>query len=424
MVRFIFCLLLSLFVVAGPGVRELSWAQEAVLYIADKSFHPRPSRKTEGFMEYEAPDRSYALKSPTDLAHNWPLPSFQEFESVRVINPLILNQSGQNLYFYDRKGRESVAEYFLRHLILHIDSKDLTSVHFDRDIQKVALEKNQLQIWSAYRELFKKGIEANAFNLFVRYADPEMTTISEVSYEPTIQDPRRRIQSKESIPEMVEEFASQISKVLKSGYFPYKATFFEEVQKNSQYVSRKNVAGRDLRIAGVTESYEQFLTHHLRNELQKKGFELVEAYYFGSRVMTRDVLLKMDPKMVGFLDLSKGVLKKNQVREGGLTSVSDIELFLVVKPLENAKPMADEVRDAFQLELRDQVREALNARTRRYSLGMKILFVPQDFSRSEYFSSIQEDLMKTKSWRISPEQYVRFYPTNFQSPLCSRLFYP
>jgi predicted nucleotidyltransferase len=405
------------------GIDSVALGETGPFSIASRVFNQRPTHLTPGFIEYESPDRSYAFQhlQPSTL-QTWQMPSIQGLTHVQVHPPLKVDVGSDVGYLRDRRELESVAEYLLRHLILHIDSKDLTSVSFDRDIHQVALEENQKKIWEAYRELTVRGIEGSALNLFVQYADPEMTKIAQIIYEPTPQNPNKTITAARSIPEMVELFSKEISEVLKSGFFPYKGTLFADVQKNETYVSRKNVAGRELRIAGVTESYEEFLTQNIRTELKSFGYELVEAYFFGSRVITRDVLLQIDPSLAGNLGLNKGKLVKNQVRDGGLTSVSDMEIFLVVKPLKKIEPLSESAQDKKQLELRDQLRDSLNRLTRRYSLGMKILMVDKDSHRSEYFSMIQKELWKKKTWLASPEQYAKFYPSSKAALSCPKLF--
>lgn len=405
------------------GINPSAVAQNSQFSISDKSFNQRPTHITSDFIEYESLDRSYAVqKIQSGSSETWQLPLIQGLSEVRVNQPTKIAVGTDTINLRDRRGIESVAEYLLRHLILHIDTKDLTSVTFDRNIEEVATEANQKKIWNAYRELKARGIEANAFNLFVRYADTEMTRISEVIYELTPQNPNARSTIAKSIPEMIGIFSNEISEVLKSGYFPYKTSLFAENQKNEAYVSRKNVAGRDLRIAGVDENYEKFLTQSIRSELKILGYDLAEAYFFGSRVITRDVLLQVDPSLAGNLDVAKGKLVKNHVREGGLTSVSDMEIFLVVKPLTKTKSLSETAQDALQLELRDQLRDSLNKLTRRYSLGMKMLIVDKDSSRNEYFSTIQKELWTKKGWLVSPEQYAKFYPPVQSHKMCSKVF--
>lgn len=385
--------------------------------IEKQAYNDRATFKNQAYEEFESKDRSYAFQrslSQEPLA----LTTESTFKNatVSVAQPIYAN--GQLLgYGRDRKNLESVAEYMLRQLILHINHKNLTEVLFDRNLDEASKEKNQLKIFRAIQEIRQSHLPANSFNTFVRYKDAHKTEIAEIVYELPISKQAAEAPPKD-IPAMIGEIAQEISRTLKSGHYPLKTISYRDVQKNHQNILRPNMAGRNVRVAGVDQNYEDFILKNVQQDLAKKGFELVEAYYFGSRVMTRVELLKIEPAMSENLSLKKGQIPKNVVREGGLTNTSDLELFLVVKPLSTQPDIALDILDEFQLDLRDQIRAELNKISREYSLGMKVLVVKKDSQAKEHFTAIQHELVTKKNWLSSPEQYSRFYPRPLNSFQC------
>ncbi len=308
----------------------------------------------------------------------------------------------------DPEGYDSFAEFLLRHLFLWIESNDLTTVRVHRppgdiesdlNIRRVLAEIRKISSWSSAR--------ITPFNIFVQYTDREKTTVSKVFLKQDIHGDHLAIDPQDSPEKVVIETAGIVSEVLASGRYLIQGTDFTKAQSDSSSVLMENEAGRSLRIFGVDGDFRDFLIDHLRKSLNSIGFEMQEGYFFGSRVMTRDRVLELDPTLEGNLPLTRGKLVKNKIRERGLTNISDLEMLLIIREIKPTSGNAQSKLVDEEMRIRQIVRTHLNAQTRRFPFGLKIMIDQGD--QLPGFKLIQSRLGSQADWLLSPEQFVRFY---------------
>lgn len=305
-------------------------------------------------------------------------------------------------------GYDSAAEFLMRHLALQINAKDMTTVELDRTTLDISSDPNIRILFEFYQKILNDSgglYLVSPFNVFVQYSNSEKTRIDRIFVDPSmpiIEPLRVHWQSQL---EMVQEIGHQISRVLKTGQYKIHVSYFDKSQKNLTYLLRTNEEGRSVRVVGVDQNFEQFLLQKIKVSVADMHYELKDAYYFGSRVMTRDKIIELNPEIAQKFPVQKGMLVKNSVRERGLTNISDLELFLVVTPSKFIGHLSSEEIHELQTKIRDSIRVDLNSATRRFPFGLKVLID----SGGESFQQIQNYLVNYKKWIVSSEQYVRFY---------------
>lgn len=127
---------------------------------------------------------------------------------------------------------------------------------------------------------------------------------------------------------------------------------FQEAQA-SHFLLSKTLKGELVRIYGIDlETHQEFL-EFINKSLSENRLTAQNVFYYGSRVMPRTEVLKRDAGCL--ICIQDDGVEKSAVRVGGLTNISDLEIFVTFSDsldtwsLERAKRLAEIIRDRMQI---------------------------------------------------------------------------
>jgi len=128
--------------------------------------------------------------------------------------------------------------------------------------------------------------------------------------------------------------------------------------------------------------------------------------------MPRSEVIKRDLDLVGNLPIMDDGVVKNAVRAGGITKISDLEIFVTFS--------ADSVLSRQQIEgIRIQIKTELWKKFKGYPISVKMVQVPAGRNEAEQFRFVQK-FMTEKAKPVSAFQFVAF-PFSSRSqgePIC------
>lgn len=346
---------------------------------------------------------------------------YSESSSLALLAPFVVTSNFEFLYGQntgngtitrDRHNIEPLYEYLLRHLIVKFSKDSGSSFEPDLVDQNSISNQNLEKVMAALNELQQQELdqEKSVFSVFIRYTDETRTEIQRVFVERGPVFFNGTIPRYDNPHEMVVNLSEQMTRALTLPSYPTRSTSHEEAQLNPNNVERTNILGESSRITGIDEEFEQFLSHFFQEEINSIGLELQYGFFYGSRVIPRGLAVDRFGPHIESLGLSlptnTGIIQHTDVREGGLTKLSDIEIYLVA--YDHSGRFSVEQEEEILLRLRQK----LNETTRRFHFGLKIAVSDIRFSNSlEAFFYLAERQIG-RSWLPLPNAYSPFYPNS------------
>jgi hypothetical protein len=320
--------------------------------------------------------------------------------------------------------RESVAEYLVRQGIVEVKTIPPGDYFVRASAAELNGDETLNRLWRAVTDLHRlpgfAGAEISPLDLLVTYADETLTRVKEFSL-----DPGRTFAFRPAGAEyagaaaMVENFAAQISGLVRAGFNPQAAVSFADVQREKSFILRQSEAGRKIRIAGVQSPLEKLIAATAEKAFAELGYKLVKAYFWGSRVMPRTEVARLDRRFVQ--PLAVGGEPISRVRSGGFTKASDLELWFLVLPVTDPGRVTGEWLENLGNELSTVVQGKIQRLTRQVTFDSSTIVVlppaaaPADLARGEYFKIIQDHNINDHQRYLSPEQFASFFPANTDS---------
>lgn len=293
----------------------------------------------------------------------------------------------------EKKSRsESLAEFLFRARVFKL-SRDGKKVLIDEEW----VDNNREELLSLWENWLLMKPLTSPLNLSITYRDDNMTQIDEVRSIAPVARGDELLQDLDSMMAYLKMSLPQIQSELNRGHQP-KTKSFQECQEPYS-MRRATMAGEELTICEMTKEIETMLMSHLLYTLENYDASLESVLYFGSRVMPRSELIKRQPILKKTLPIHDDGVIKNSVRVGGLTSISDLEIAVLIRSkstfsMDDLKTMSKDFRASFAKKFR------------RFPISIKLIPLDEDEIYDSPFDPVFRYYKNNRDQTLSPYQFT------------------
>ncbi|MBX2986869.1 MAG: hypothetical protein KF802_03140 [Bdellovibrionaceae bacterium] len=359
------------------------------------------------------------LAEEADGAARWDKARRDSRATYQVLEHRFTHPAG----FYSVKKRvegETLAEFFFRYRVYSLDGQSGEAIISRLAKDVLTHDARVRQVMKATMEMIRAiqqdpsiGLSLSPHNIMVSYADDSRSQVKAVTLIDVGLGPRAGRRYRDFTHEMqyLEEGLSSVNMDMRLGRDHLKKRTFHQVQEDRRQLKGVNVAGRELRVAGLTSEVHTLLMGTIAEVLRRRpGLSLRGGFFYGSRVMPRSEVNAQSGTQMPVAD--DGV-QKNSVREGGLTTISDLEtLVLLDAPRELSY---DELND-----IRTEFRQKFTARFMGFPIGIRFFSKPADAAYATDFDWVKA-IQAERQYIPAPEQYLEFKKVQ-TAPACDFVF--
>ncbi|MCB0411755.1 MAG: hypothetical protein KDD22_04475 [Bdellovibrionales bacterium] len=299
---------------------------------------------------------------------------------------------------------ETLGEFFFRYRVLKLNSegKAYINEHALNDLQS---SPSFLKVKSAILEVIRIiqahpeiGLSLSPHNIIVSYKNEMNSEVTEVSLIDVGLSPRagQRYHSMTNFREYLEEAVLSVNKDIALSRTHLSITTFDEAQTNFDFLIGENLMGSKIRISGLTSKTYEIIRAALAKVLEKHQLHLSGGFFYGSRVMPRSIVNKRSSANLPVLD--DGV-DKSYVRNSGLTTISDLEMIVVI---DNAQDSSVE----YLRQLKAELLALVEPQMRLFPVGIRFINLHEKNKSHISAQASAQEFMTSRGYELSKHQFI------------------